>query len=162
MLCYRSTPLAWCNISPAELLMGRKVRTNLPQLEEQLYPKWSDFEHFRNKDHEFKEKQKSNFDQRHDTEVWIKTETETTPGRVIIPAATPRSYIVETPRGGQVRRNRAHLNPRASTTTPAQPPTQAIPADNPTPNRIMTRSRTGTIINPPQRFNPSSRRGDVT
>ena len=131
--------------------MGRK---NLPQLEEQLYPKWPDFEHFRN---EFKEKQKSNFDQRHraqplvplpeDAEVWIKTETETTPGRVITPAATPRLYIVEMPRGGQVHRNRAHLNPRAST-TPAQPPTQAIPADNPTPNRIMTRSRAQSLIHP--------------
>ena len=28
-----------------------------------------------------------------DAEVWIKTDTETTPGGVITPAATPRSYI---------------------------------------------------------------------
>jgi transposase InsO family protein len=40
LLCYRTTPLAWCNISPAELLMGRRLRTNLPQLDEQLRPGW--------------------------------------------------------------------------------------------------------------------------
>ena len=55
-----------------------------------------------------------------------------------------------------------HVPGKSLCTAPAQSPTQAIPADNPTPNRIMTRSRTGTIINPPQRFNPSSRMGDVT
>ena len=33
LLCYQSTPMAWCNLSPSELLMGRKLRTNLPQLE---------------------------------------------------------------------------------------------------------------------------------
>ncbi len=62
LLSYRTTPLAWCNISPAELLMGRR---NLPQLEEQLDPRWPDLEHFRNMDHDFKQKQKCNFDRRH-------------------------------------------------------------------------------------------------
>ena len=36
MLIYRSTPLPWCKLSPAELLMGRKLRTNLPILPDQL------------------------------------------------------------------------------------------------------------------------------
>ena len=31
LLSYRSTPLPWCNYSPAELLMGRKVKTDIPQ-----------------------------------------------------------------------------------------------------------------------------------
>lgn len=30
ILSYRSTPLPWCNRSPAELPMGRQLRANLP------------------------------------------------------------------------------------------------------------------------------------
>lgn len=33
LLNYRSTPLQWCNVSPCELLMGRMVRTCLPQVD---------------------------------------------------------------------------------------------------------------------------------
>ena len=31
LLSYRFTPLPWCNYNPAELLMGRKVKTDIPQ-----------------------------------------------------------------------------------------------------------------------------------
>ena len=30
LLTYRSTPFPWCNLSPAELLMGRRIRSNIP------------------------------------------------------------------------------------------------------------------------------------
>ena len=30
LLSYRSTPFPWCNRSPSELLMGRRLRTTLP------------------------------------------------------------------------------------------------------------------------------------
>ena len=39
LLSYRATPLPWCNLSPAELLMGRRLRTTVPQTDEQLIPK---------------------------------------------------------------------------------------------------------------------------
>ena len=39
-LTYRATPLPWCCRSPGELLMGRKVRTDLPQTTEQFIPDW--------------------------------------------------------------------------------------------------------------------------
>lgn len=155
LLCYRTTPLPWCDISPAELLMGRKLRTNLPQLTEHLSPKWPDLESFRQSDHQFKAKQKENFDRRHgarsltplpdDSEVWVTTDDQTMPGRVVTPADAPRSYLVDTPHS-QVRRNRRHLNPRA--------PTDETPAEtsDPTPSPIMTRSRTGTTVRPPDRY----------
>ncbi len=38
LLSYRSTPLPWCGLSPAELSMGRKVRTNVPQTNKYLIP----------------------------------------------------------------------------------------------------------------------------
>ena len=33
LLVYRSTPLRWCDKSPAELCTGRKLQTNLPQFQ---------------------------------------------------------------------------------------------------------------------------------
>ena len=110
--------MAWCNLSPLELLMGRKLRTNLPQLGEQFNPKWPDLGRFREKDQEFKEKQKYNYDRRHraralsplpeETEVWIRTGNERLPSKVTSTASSPRSYWVETSDGGQLQRNRAH------------------------------------------------------
>ena len=48
LLTYRSTPLA-CNLSPAELLMGWRLRTTLPQVADQLLPQWKYLEAFRSK-----------------------------------------------------------------------------------------------------------------
>ena len=44
LLSYRATPLPWCGLSPAELLMGRKIRTDVPQVKSNFIPKW---EHIR-------------------------------------------------------------------------------------------------------------------
>ena len=67
LLSYRATPLPWCNLSPAELLIGRAIRTNVPQISERFIPKWSYLEKFRQDDSHFKRKQKSDFDKRHRT-----------------------------------------------------------------------------------------------
>ena len=40
LLCYRAKPLPWCNLSPAELLMGRKLRTDVPTTTASLTPQW--------------------------------------------------------------------------------------------------------------------------
>ena len=41
LLSYRTTPMPWCGHSPAELIMGRQLRTQVPQVEEQFIPEWS-------------------------------------------------------------------------------------------------------------------------
>ncbi len=43
LLSYRSTPLPWCSLSPAELCMGRKIRTTIPQ-SNQLLIKFTNFQ----------------------------------------------------------------------------------------------------------------------
>ena len=154
LLSYRSTPLPWCGYSPAELSMGRRIRSDIPFTLDKLTPQWSYTKEFRQKDKDFKAKQKQNFDSRHkvkplpdlpdDTEVWITTGTGPAAGRIISNANTSRSYMVDTARG-PVCRNRTHLNvaPRQSTTP------QPIQS---TRSRIMTRSSTGTPVNPPDRL----------
>ena len=54
LLSYRSTPLPWCDKSPSELLMGRRVRTDVPQTHEHFIPDWQFLSEFRKKDEEYK------------------------------------------------------------------------------------------------------------
>jgi len=154
LLSYRATPLPWCGRSPAELLMGRQIRTVLPQTSQSLVPQWPYLTEFKRANDKFKEQQKRNYDNRHrvrnlpeipnNTDVWVTTDGHNTSGRVMRMADTPRSYVVQTPTGN-LRRNRHQLNPNLSPTDP-QPTT----AGDRSP--IMTRSRTGTPISPPDRL----------
>ena len=161
LLNYRATPLPWCNYSPAELLMGRKLRTRIPQLPEHLTPTWSYMDEFRKQNQKFKAKQKRDYDKRHRTKesdaipdgstVWITSEGERAEGTVISPADSPRSYLVDTP-NGTLRRNRQHLN-----VAPSQPSghteTQHETEQNTKSTRqIVTRSQTGTEVKPPERL----------
>jgi transposase InsO family protein len=169
MLIYRSTPLPWCGLSPSELLMGRRLKGNLPQVVEHLQPQWPYLEDFRTQDSSFKRRQKDDYDRRHgvrslppipdDSEVWITSDKkQAIPGRVTGQRGTPRSYNISTP-SGQVSRNRHQLNviPSPQPPSPPQSPTppqpqaqqaqQRIPS---APCRIMTRSQTGTAIHPPK------------
>ncbi len=118
LLSYPATPLPWCNLSPAELSMGRRLRTSLPLATKLLVPQWTYLTEFRGKNKQYKENQKKNFDRSHrakpltpiepNSEVWITSERGAIPGRVVATSDAPRSYIVETP-GGEVHRNRRHL-----------------------------------------------------
>ena len=56
-MCYRATPMASTGVSPAELLMGRKIRTTLPTLERNLVPKWPDKDLIRRRDAAAKQQQ---------------------------------------------------------------------------------------------------------
>ncbi|XP_065182106.1 uncharacterized protein K02A2.6-like [Sycon ciliatum] len=63
LLAYRSTPLA-NGYSPAELLYGRRLRTNLPCPPDLLQPSWPDITALRAKEQEAKHRQEDHFDQR--------------------------------------------------------------------------------------------------
>ena len=158
LLNYRTTPFPWCNLSPAELSMGRQLRSNLPQIKDKQRPAWPYLEEFCKQNELFKQRQKADFDRRHrvrplppipsDTEVWITSGDQPIPGRVTATALTPRSYLVETSPGhAHIRRNRQHIN--------VVPDNHSISEDTrleSSPRRIMTRSQTGTLIRPPERF----------
>ena len=65
LLNYRSTPFAWCGMSPAELLMGRRIRPALPTLTNNLIPGWEFLRDFQSKNKEFKERQRQNYNKHH-------------------------------------------------------------------------------------------------
>ena len=65
LLSYRATPLPWCNQSPAQLLMGRNIRANLPVSNTLLKPKWPDLTLFCKQDACYKGKMKKHYDRRH-------------------------------------------------------------------------------------------------
>ena len=93
LLSYRSTPLPWCDKSPSELLMGRRVRMDVLQTDEHFIPDWQFLSEFREKDKEYKKKQKS-YDEPHrvrsldplpnNSTVWIRTNNTLTPEIVLI------------------------------------------------------------------------------
>ena len=88
LLSFRTSPILWCCFSPAELLMGKKLRTDIPTPKNQLIPQWSYLQEFREKDSEYKAKQRRDYNDRHrvrplspllpDTSVWIRTERSQT------------------------------------------------------------------------------------
>ena len=128
LLCYRTTPLH-NGFSPAELLMGRRLRTNLPMLPSKLSPAVPNPDIVRQKENLYKDGMKTVFDQRHGVhnlpslnigdQVYV---PDTAKPAVIIDGAGPRSYKVETPDGAVIRRNRRALNA-------AKPPQQEPPRD---------------------------------
>jgi len=71
LLNYRATPLPWCGPSPAELLMGRKIRTDIPQVKRHLIPKWEYAREFRTLDQNYKRAQKNNYDKRHRVKFYL-------------------------------------------------------------------------------------------
>ena len=168
LLAYRATPLPWCKRSPAELLMGRNIRSTLPVPSSTLVPEWSYIEEFRQANEKLKQQQKADYDRRHrvrdlpeipnDTDVWVTTGGHPIPGRTIAQSDTPRSYTVQTPTG-EMRRNRIQLNtappssndPQTTNNQP-QPQVAAHTTGGQVRSPIMTRTRTGATITPPNRL----------
>ena len=152
-MALRTTSFTWCGFSPAELLMGRRLRTDIPQATAMLMPDWSYLQEFRDSDKKMKEAQKRNYDSRHRVKdlpalpgnqpVWVDHQDSQVPGEIIQPESAPRSYMVGT-QAGTLRRNRQHIRYRLEENL-----SQDVPPVK--PGRIVTRSQTSTPIRPPDR-----------
>lgn len=112
---YRATPLS-NGFSPAELLMGRRIRTTVPMTAKQLEPKVPEVKTVRKREEQSRKDQKYHYDKRHRARdlpelregdrVWIIDLRRY--GRVKEKHSSPRSYIIERARR-TIQRNRFHL-----------------------------------------------------
>ena len=151
LLSYRTTSLPWCNLSLAELLMERQLKSNVPQTKDHYIPNWSHIDNLKELHRKYKDSQSKHYNRRHrvrslpslpeDTAVWVQGETSQEPGNIVRSVSTPRSYVVSVPRG-KVRRNRIHLRERCGSN-------RMITRSQSRGNRIMTRLQTGTELRPP-------------
>lgn len=115
LLSLRNTPVTGLNVSPAQMLMGRVLRSTLPCSSAAL--KQSVPQHIHNKIQDLQSRQKQRYDQRAkplpvlstgDT-VHMQTRRGWEPAVVVQQRDEPRSYTVQTPTGRKQRRNRRHL-----------------------------------------------------
>ena len=117
---YRSTPLD-CGKSPAELLYNRRIRLNLPMLDNLLDPQNIDSRSFKERKERQKAKQKQRYDQhardlpelqigQHVRILDMNTNKWSEQGVVKVKLPN-RSYVIKTDHGVTRRRNRRHIRP---------------------------------------------------
>ena len=155
LLSYRAMPLEWCGLTPAELLMGHKIRTDLPQSKSNYIPTWTHTQNLKELHEKYKSMQEKYYNNRHciktlpslpdNTPIWIQTENTQVPGTIVQQAVTPRFYIVSTPTG-QIRRNRISLRHQRE-----REMTTEINVNEPL-RSVVTRSQTGVIVKPPNQL----------
>ena len=138
--------------------MGRRLRTTLPIVKDQLAPPWPYLDEFQKLSKQFKQRQKADYDRHHqshhlpaipnDTEVWVTSGATPSPSRVTAHSSAPQSYIVDTPQG-EMRRNRLHLNVVPDGQSSMNRSSDISPDNRHHP---VTRSFTGTATSPPDRL----------
>lgn len=178
LLAYRTTPVDSKLPAPAKLLNRRTYRTQLPtsgRLQRSIASD-SDMEQLQHR----QQVQKLQHDRKSTRElqslrpgqavaVYNPRSKEWNPAKLTKECDEPRSYIVKTPSGSELRRNRVHLkpctesNPQVSapgpTQIPAETPRQPSASQQPaTPTASDTsgasvQTRSGRTVRPPQRLN---------
>ena len=104
LLAYRTTSLE-CGYSPAQLLMGRQLRTSILVMASTLQTRWNESKQLRNRQENIKTRQTVDYDRYHRAQhlstlsagdpVWA--QDAKIGGTVVGKAGTPRSYLVHTP-----------------------------------------------------------------
>ena len=174
LLAYRATPLQ-SGYSPAQLLMGRRLRTTVPTLPSELDPALPDSSTFARKENEKARADVERYNRRHRAralgvlspgeQVWV-TDARSS-GTILQKHSTPRSYLVDSPQG-VLRRNRQHLIPLPSPTmsgcsTPQQRSPDPMPDPTPepmppavvpqlSPKDTVPRTRSGRAVIKPDRL----------
>ncbi|CAC5369451.1 unnamed protein product [Mytilus coruscus] len=127
MLDYRNTPLDEIELSPAQLHIGRRLKSSLPTSAPLLKPTFVNEQKVKKLYNKRQQTQEYYFNKHSgkllrelkDKEtVMIQHNNQLTPGKVFRKHETPRSYIVETLGGTRLRRNCKHLKTTKATFQP--------------------------------------------
>lgn len=113
---FRNTPIEEVGMSPSQLLMGRRTRTQLPVREEALNPSYNSAQ-VKSSLKQRQIKQKKYYDRNTKSlqhlnpgdQIRVRQENTWQPGVVVDKAQEPRSYNIRTERGQCLRRNRRDL-----------------------------------------------------
>ncbi|XP_061170330.1 uncharacterized protein K02A2.6-like [Saccostrea echinata] len=144
LLDYRTTPLENINLSPAQLLMGRRPRKTLPASYDILKPATHDLRKVKQHLNAQKAKQKLYYDRRRnvkelsplDNGTTVRMETpgskSLSPGIVVEKTDKSRSYLVKS-KGRLYRRNRVHLH-KSSENPQDEVDEQDMPMEDSGPN----------------------------
>lgn len=145
LLSLRATPLKADMKSPAEMLNGRKYKTTLPSKiqppidQEETRAKLAAAQEEGLKQYNKNAQYLPELFQGQNVHAQDPTTKKWTPAQITSRAGTPKSYIIETEPGRQLRRNRIHIRPTpemstpaTSKTTPATPRTPPTAAATPT------------------------------
>lgn len=131
LLQYRNTPLSGLEVSPAQLLFSRRLRTKIPTTAQSLLPATTN-QHKQLEERQQRQKQYYDAGSR-DLQplqpgdvVRVKNDGQWQGGKVVSLHELPRSYIVQTENGSLLRRNRRHL-----IKTSEEPPNVITDIDNP-------------------------------
>jgi transposase InsO family protein len=65
LLSYRATPTQATGLSPAQLIMGRKIVTHLPTLDKSLKPEWPNYDVVKSNQELYKESYARNYNKQH-------------------------------------------------------------------------------------------------
>ena len=72
LMGYRSTPLETTGVSPAQLFLGRNIRTRVPVVKLQLIPKWPDLAKVAARDAAMKQRSATNYNNQHGARLLLK------------------------------------------------------------------------------------------
>ena len=172
LLEFRNTPITGMDESPAQLLMSRQLRSQMPTIPTMLQPTVS--EGIREKLAQRQQKQKGQYDKsvkplpdlNPGDSVRYQVDRSWKPATVIKQHNNPCSYYIRTHQGTVIRRNRYHLKrTNEAITTPddliddeyiantsdRQPPVEALLVPAP-PQLDERQSRYGRVIRAPVRY----------
>ena len=158
LLEFRNSPISGMEESPAELLMSRKLRTRLPTPKYLLKPMPRPASQVRQQLLSRQQSQKSFYDRgtRHLPELHQGEAVRIQQGRVWKPAVVlkqhvaPRSYIVATPDGKQMRRNRVHLQQTKEAAQAVSPDLEPVSNESCPSLPLNTEDRVETGMTEPQ------------